>query len=821
MLSSDIKTYAHELWETVRPTLNTVGDELQEKIDKYQGDMRILLELSCGSLPASDLASVDFQVIVSYAEHSLKLREISPYCKDISEDIFLHCVFYPRINSEDLVDCRGFFYEKLKNVVAGLSGTEAALAVNRWCGENMTYEMTDTRSINPLTAYSCGLGRCGEESTFGVTALRSVGIPARQIYVPWWSHCDDNHAWVECYVDGHWHFLGACEPEPALDRGWFVNASSRAMVICSRNYFSYIGEGLKSESLVQKKGISLNYNQIRRYAETAETKIFVKNESGVAAKGSWVRFYVENMAELACIAALQSDENGEVTIESGLGSMLIEAEYEGKFSWEKITVREDSAVTLYPNLDTPPLGEDTWDFTAPETGHKNKSFLSPEEQAQKTRTLRAVEEKRIQRINSYWLSKYETADTKMQEVFRTAAGHAEALWDFYCEYGNEAKNILMSLKPKDWRDCDPSVLVSHIEGAKKFKTEDNNFIPYIQCPRIGYELLTSWRCDVENALSQDEKTRFKAHPEKLWSWICSRFKDGSCRYLPVLWFPPGAALKLHAADLKGRRLLFVAIMRTLGVAARLNPVDGRPEFLQNSVFRAVEADTPEEPMAKLHIKTDASMVYAQSWGLSRWVGSWQSLDLEDADLEDLELPLGIYRLHTVNRLPNGNQLISYSTFELKSDVELIVKKRKAAAEQLLASFKAPLPIKAEGLELQFYLEPGAEPTEHSLNELIAAKSRVTELMAKGLSIRFIIPNSEGMENRTLIKTLNDINGVKTQVTDFNSPSLENLARALYLEPGQWPLICLSDGETAYYGHAGYAVGSVGLAMELSQLILNK
>ncbi len=43
-------------------------------------------------------------------------------------------------------------------------------------------------------------------------------------------------------------------------------------------------------------------------------------------------------------------------------------------------------------------------------------------------------------------------------------------------------------------------------------------------------------------------------------------------------------------------------------------------------------------MAKLRIKADPSMVYAQSWGLSRWVGSWQSLDLEDADLENLELP---------------------------------------------------------------------------------------------------------------------------------------------------------------------------------------
>ena len=44
-----------------------------------------------------------------------------------------------------------------------------------------------------------------------------MGIPARQIYTPRWAHCDDNHAWVEVWVDGSWHFLGACEPEETLD----------------------------------------------------------------------------------------------------------------------------------------------------------------------------------------------------------------------------------------------------------------------------------------------------------------------------------------------------------------------------------------------------------------------------------------------------------------------------------------------------------------------------------------------------------------------------------------------------------------------------
>ncbi len=60
-------------------------------------------------------------------------------------------------------------------------------------------------------------GRCGEQSTFTVAALRAIGIPARQVYTPRWAHTDDNHAWVEAWADGTWYFLGACEPEAVLN----------------------------------------------------------------------------------------------------------------------------------------------------------------------------------------------------------------------------------------------------------------------------------------------------------------------------------------------------------------------------------------------------------------------------------------------------------------------------------------------------------------------------------------------------------------------------------------------------------------------------
>ncbi len=68
-----------------------------------------------------------------------------------------------------------------------------------------------------------------------------MGIPARQVYTPRWAHTDDNHAWVEIWVDGQWHFVGACEPEPELDRGWFASPAKRAMMTRTFVFGKYNG----------------------------------------------------------------------------------------------------------------------------------------------------------------------------------------------------------------------------------------------------------------------------------------------------------------------------------------------------------------------------------------------------------------------------------------------------------------------------------------------------------------------------------------------------------------------------------------------------
>ncbi len=84
---------------------------------------------------------------------------------------------------------------------------QAILEVNHWCHEKATYTATDPRTASPLTVVRSARGRCGEESALLVAALRSLCLPARRVYTPRWSHTDSNHAWVEAWAGGRWHFF--------------------------------------------------------------------------------------------------------------------------------------------------------------------------------------------------------------------------------------------------------------------------------------------------------------------------------------------------------------------------------------------------------------------------------------------------------------------------------------------------------------------------------------------------------------------------------------------------------------------------------------
>ncbi|MDD3743021.1 MAG: transglutaminase-like domain-containing protein, partial [Lentimicrobiaceae bacterium] len=200
------------------------------------------LEFLYAYMPLSDLAMNDGNYYLSQVKSALEARSFFDWGKTIPEKVFLHFVLPYRVNNEYVDTARQVFLNELRDRVKEMDMAGATLEVNHWCREKVTYKSTDIRTSGPLTTVHTAFGRCGEESVFTVAALRSVGIPARQVYTPRWAHTDDNHAWVEVWIDGQWKYLGACEPEPELNMGWFSAPAKRAMMTHTLVFGAYEGD---------------------------------------------------------------------------------------------------------------------------------------------------------------------------------------------------------------------------------------------------------------------------------------------------------------------------------------------------------------------------------------------------------------------------------------------------------------------------------------------------------------------------------------------------------------------------------------------------
>ena len=192
-------------------------------------------------MPLADVTDYPTTFYIENIRMSFKARKEMAWGREVPELLFRHFVLPIRVNNEALDDSRQIFYRDLKERVKGMSMKEAILEVNHWCHERVTYQPSDARTSAPLATIRSAYGRCGEESTFTVAALRAIGIPARQVYTPRWAHTDDNHAWVEAWADGTWYFLGACEPEAVLNLAWFNAPASRALLMHTQVFGDYNG----------------------------------------------------------------------------------------------------------------------------------------------------------------------------------------------------------------------------------------------------------------------------------------------------------------------------------------------------------------------------------------------------------------------------------------------------------------------------------------------------------------------------------------------------------------------------------------------------
>jgi len=184
--------------------------------------------------PVSDISVAEnLTVLEENAELALWTRENTPWGPLVPDSVFLRYVLPARVSQEPLVAWRPVFMDALLPVISGSeTAGEAVLVISSWCDSIIDYAPTQYRDQSPFVTWSSGIGRCEEMTVFFMCALRSVGIPCRQVYTPWWSTVDGNHAWPEVWTPDGWAYTDISSELQTLNDAWFTErARSTALVV--------------------------------------------------------------------------------------------------------------------------------------------------------------------------------------------------------------------------------------------------------------------------------------------------------------------------------------------------------------------------------------------------------------------------------------------------------------------------------------------------------------------------------------------------------------------------------------------------------------
>ena len=892
LLSPAFHAYADEHFAARADLLAPIASELEQKLAGVaDADEAALLRYWYATLPATDVFDSDFSLFASFAHQARELRAEGPWCRDIPEDVFIHFVASPRVNNEPLTNCWPTFRSALAERLAGHNAYDAVIEANYWCAEMATYQASDGRTLGPLGVLASGDGRCGEESTFLVTALRANGIPARQLYTPWWAHCDDNHAWVEAYTGDGWHYLGACEPEEALDRGWFTAASGRALLVHTRLFSDFACDFEADRAVLEREGSQIIVNLTSSYAPVSTFGVDVALTDGSPAAGVSVRLQLVNEAAWRDVAKLTTDEHGHAEIVLGHGTVRVVAATESLMA--ETVVNTESAehveLVLGPVADVIAEGSswNTIDAHAP-ADHPAPSAKLSAEQAERGRTRkREADRLRTARVaamveDACALAKQGAWDADAcLPYFDGAFSNAPEVARFLSvDDGADRAELLSTLTRKDFRDLSADVLEDHIQGARAVHDAavsylqaqgagddevHDLYVRYVLSPRAYLEQLSCYRAFISNAFDADAVARFRENPLAVWEYLDSEMSFAAREHVAKLAGSPRGALVSRQTSAATKRTLFVAICRTFGIAARVNPVDLAAEYYWNGNFAAVERAVATRPV---YFASDAEPApgYYRTWSVARLdetasVSGSRALGFEELDFYGrsvengmcvLDLPDGTYRLVTGTRLPNGDVQEAERTFTVSDDaveglsaeaaISLVIREPEVSA--MLGDIEldpftlggadgadvSPVALALAGsgkghAAIVSFLEPGMEPTEHLLNELREHADRVA---AAGAPLVLVVRDEESLDDPTLSRTLPRLSNVTVAYDDFTELP-ERLARRTFANPEKLPLTLLvtaadnGEGSAAgalhgRYSTAGYNVGTVDLVLKLIELL---
>lgn len=842
-------------WDVVFNRFETVKTQAKGRHNALFGVLEHCNEVEAAYLkflyaymPTSDLADYHGDMYLSMVRQSLAARDALPWGKQIPEEIFLNYVLSYRLNNEDISAFRADFFSELYPRVEGLNLYDAALAVNMWCFEKATYKPTDMRTAAPATLVRNMYGRCGECSVFTVGALRSVCIPARECYTPRWAHCDDNHAWVEVWVDGKWYYLGACEPDPVLGRGWFTHAATRAMLIASQNFTGYSTE----QHILKQTEKATVINLTPAYADTRRLTVKV-SEDGQPVSGAETQFQLVNYGELTSLFTVDTNENGEASLETGYGDLFVFVTKGGRFTHAAVDLRKTDICeidfaqaveweeTNYHFDMIPPLEKRFADVKLAEaTEAAYKAQVKESEKIRKAYEATFFNEETA----AARAAAYPSHEKDVAELLVNAWGNHPVILSFLDADDELALSdkvqFLKALRKKDLTDTPIAFLYAHLRHAMAYRSQfdDNLFFEAVACPWVTYEMITDYRSFIENFFDDSQTAAFREDPMQIYAYVSEHVKDTPPLEPRGLMTSPAGALQLGMANKLSRHVLFVCICRTLGIPAKIAREDysvsyyaKRPIGCNKTISEdnrpingAWFAAEPEKP-ARNDIKTARVRLTAGEDVLKYYEnhtlavvkdGRYQTLYLDDEKYTaDIPVEPGHYRVITSTRRPDGGILANTYHFNVNEDEcrDIEVEIRRDDIGKYTQNIELDPPeVLPEEKQVLIWPEEGREPTEHLLNEMLEQTTVYKNLSA---AVVFITANGRATEGGTLEKVLRQL--PSACVRGDGDALYAYLCETFHL-PQEKPLTVVINGKTGVYADAGYHVGAADRLVKIVENI---
>ena len=806
-------------------------------------DEREALEFLYAYMPLGDMLNKEPGYFLDHYHLTQQALDKMPWGKKIPEREMRHFVFPIRVNNENLDSSRYVFFDELAPRIKNMGMRDAVLEVNHWCHEKAVYMPSDRRTSSPLATIKTAYGRCGEESTLLVAALRAVGIPARQVYTPRWAHTDSNHAWVEAWVDGEWCFLGACEPEPVLNLAWFNAPASRGMLM----HTNVIGKYDGPEEVVSRNALYTEINVIEHYApSSARMTVFVVDSDGKPVKDARVNFQIYNYSEFNTVAYDMTDADGKVALTGGLGDMMIYATKDGRFGFSKVTYGKQDEVSIRLEYEEGSKIPHLEMEVVPPVENAQLPDVTDEQVAENACRMEYEDSLRNAYVATFYTKEmavefaYENGldPKKTAEVLVASRGNHSEISAFLAGAaargaGERALQLLLSISAKDLRDTPCTVLEDHLYNTSIYADVEK-----VLCPRVTTELLTPYRGYLQNAVPDELADAICQDPASLVTWCnenLTLYNAISMRYIQI---SPKRVWETRIADKTSREIFFVAMCRSFGVPAWSDPVTGVLKYEKDGLVYDVDFEAVEQvvsPKGRLQLRYSEIPLlddpkYEVHFTISKYdggtfrlmdydAGTWSQLFKKPAQMD-----CGYYMLVSGSRMSGGNVFTDVEFFTVEEGkttvVDLVMRDIKDQI-RVIGSFdsemkyiscepgsekrveKSVLETTGRGYFAVALVDYGTEPSNHAFMDISRAAA---ELEAWGRPLLIVFATEDDFR--------------KFRVQDFDLPSTvrfgidadgkmrKMIASEMKLDKnGRLPLVVMADTfNRVVFFSQGYNIG---------------